>query len=132
MVSRRHPVKVRGAGFTVAGTSSLRQCWMHFDLNVHMMVELVDDRHETVDGEAVQLGISDPHEFRLVDTGQGLCLTGRQIAVVQNADDLGGQDALGLLDVGVGITEIPKHVSAPMDQIHFVLLSHLATSPSTA
>lgn len=46
---------------------------------------------------------------------------------MQDRDDSGGKDGLGLLEIRLGVAEVAKHVAAPFDQIE-VAIAHGSNS----
>ena len=61
------------------------------------------------------------------DAGAGLGLPGGQRLRVQHLDDLGGQQCLGMPDLGVGIVEIAENIAAAANQLQ-IAVAHLNVS----
>lgn len=94
---------------------------MNVDPHVYLPAELVKHGHEAIDREAVKLHIADAGKVRMADTGSCLGLPRRQAFVIENTDDPGGQQRLGLLHVGVSAAKVTEDIAATMHQLEIVL-----------
>ena len=98
---------------------------MHVDLHVYLVSKLVEHSHQTVNGEAVKLYVTNAGKVRMTDTATILSLARRKPFIVENANDACGQKRLGLPHVGVSAAEIPKHVAAAIHRLRiFFCLAH--------
>jgi hypothetical protein len=68
----------------------------HGNLHVHVLPELAEHFHETVDRETLQLGLAHAGEVGSRETSQFVGTPHRDALCVENADDLGGEDRLEL------------------------------------
>lgn len=71
------------------------------DLYFYSGAEPVEDRQETVEGEALQVGIADPREVRSGDAGTFVRGAYGQPLAVQDLDNLRRQQGLQLLGIRV-------------------------------
>jgi hypothetical protein len=71
-------------------------------VDFHAAIEELKDLHQPVDREAVQVNTSDARKLRSGGATALFGLMHRQAFFVEDADNLRGQQSLGLLDVGVG------------------------------
>ncbi len=92
---------------------------MHVDLHVYLVSKLVEHSHQTVNGEAVKLYVTNAGKVRMTDTATilSLPLARRKPFIVENANDACGQKRLGPPHVGVSAAEIPKHVAAAIHRL---------------
>ena len=94
---------------------------VNVDLHIHVLAELVEYGHQTVNSEAVKLHVADAGKVRMADTGAALGLARRKSFIVKNADDAGGQKCLGLLHVGVSAAEVTEDIAAAAHQLKIVV-----------
>jgi len=70
-------------------------------MHVNILIQSVKDNHKSVNGEAVELRLANTRKVGGGDAGQFFGFTYRQYAVVEDADDLGGQQRFQLLNCRV-------------------------------
>jgi len=91
------------------------------DLHVDTPVEAVKDGHEPVHGETAKLGRANARKLTGVDAGDALGLAHRQFAVIEFADDRGGQDRFKLLHIGPGMPQVAEYIAAASDQFQVLV-----------
>ncbi len=82
------------------------------DRHFHLLAQPSQHRHESVDGEATEIGAADAAEVGGGKTGQLLGAADGQLLLVQGLDDAGGQDRAELFQLGVGKAEVAEGVAA--------------------
>ena len=94
---------------------------LHGDLYVDLEPKPIEDRHQPADRKATQLGITDAREVCMVDAGSLLSLACRKPIVVQDGNNLRGEERFGLLDVCAWVAAVAEHVAATAHQLKIVL-----------
>lgn len=91
------------------------------------LVEGVEHADQPIEGKAAIGGVAHAREIGGGKAGRPGRLPGRQLPLVERPDDPGSDDALGVADVGVGITKIRQTLPLPRTSS---MSSFTATSPS--
>jgi hypothetical protein len=94
--------------------------WMDSDRHFDLLAEPGQNRHQAVDGEAVELRLADAGEIRCGDARQLLRGPHRQFPVVEHANDTRGQQRSQLLAVCFGVTEVAENIPAASDDSKIV------------
>src|SRR3569833_1563647 len=81
---------------------------LHPHRHLYLLSQAGKNRHQAVNGEAVQLRLADTGKIGCRDAGQGLGGADGQLAIVEDADDFGRQQRAQLLAVGVGVAEVAE------------------------
>jgi hypothetical protein len=103
--------------------------WCIAEHHADLRIQPVHEAHQPVDGEPVEIGVADAHELALVNPGSLPGLTRGQLPVVQNADDPGGEECLGLFHIGIGLAYIAKNVAAAAHDLEIIFcFGHLPFS----
>ncbi len=100
-----------------------RDCATRMDVDRHLdvLTEAGEDRHQSVDREAAEIGFTDAGEVGGGNAGHFLSGARGQPAIFQHADDLGRQKGAQLLAIGLRMAEIAKHVAAAAHDLHIVV-----------
>ncbi|MEA3274303.1 MAG: hypothetical protein U9Q81_03215 [Pseudomonadota bacterium] len=79
-----------------------------------------------IDGEAVEIDVTDTEKIRVGDAGTPSCGTYGKPIFVENVANFSGEQGFSSLHIGVGQAKIGKHVAAASDGFH--LLCHRKAS----
>ena len=71
--------------------------------------------------EAPEIRIADAGEVRRGEPGETRRLAHGETPVAQHRDDSPSKDSLGLLQVGLGVTEVSEDVPASVNELDFFL-----------
>jgi hypothetical protein len=93
---------------------SLRLARAETHVNLDLLPQPVQDRHQPVHGEGVQLDSPDAGKVRRRRAGDFPGLADGQPALVQKLDDPGGKDRPKLFKIGVGQVEVAENIPAPV------------------
>ena len=108
----------RGNESDQAGSSTRRLLARgHRHRNLTFVIEGVEHADQAIEGEPAIVSIAYPREIRGGEASQCMCLSRREFALIENADDLGRENVLGLADIGVGIVEIRPDIAAAPDDL---------------
>jgi hypothetical protein len=77
---------------------------LNADCRLNVLVEPVEHRHKAIDGEAGKLRLPNARKIRRRKACEFMSAANGQFLIVEDADDLGGEDRLELFNFGVGIT----------------------------
>ncbi len=80
--------------------------------------------HQPVQREAPEIGIADAEEIRRSEPGETRRLVSSETTVVQHRDDSRSKDSLGLLQVRLGVAEVPEDVPAAVNEFGFSVGDH--------
>ena len=86
------------------------------DRHPDAVVQGADHPHQPVQGEASEVHVSDTREVRGREPGHARRLPHAEAALVQYGDDPGRKDGFGLLQIGLGVSEVAKDIAASLDQ----------------
>src|SRR5208282_4126722 len=86
--------------------------WVHVNRDLHFLIEPVEDRHQTVDREAAELGPANAGKIRRGNAGQIMSLAHAQLPGVEHLDNPGSQNRSELFKVRIGIVEITENITA--------------------
>lgn len=87
-------------------------------------VQRGEDLHQPVQRKPPETRIANAREVHRRETRRLFGLPYRQDALVQHRDDSRRDDRLGLLQVGIGLSDVPKDVAAPLNQLELALAHH--------
>ena len=93
---------------------------LYLDRNLYTRNEAIDDDHQSVDRETVQVGVSDAGEIGRGYAGLGVCGTHGQVPSVEGLDDLSCQERLEMPHVGIGVAEVAENVAAAVNEFNGV------------
>ena len=79
------------------------------DADADALVKAGKDRHQPIHGEAAEVGVADARKIGGGVAGDRGGFPDRQLALVQDADDTGGQERPQLVEVGGRPAEIPAN-----------------------
>src|SRR5581483_1249082 len=102
----------------------------HAHLHFHSRSESVEDRHQTVHCESVEVGIANARKVSGSDPGPGIRLTYGQTLAIKGLDDFGREDGLDLICVRVLAAEITEYVAGPAQYLNRFFTFHLSISCS--
>ena len=80
-------------------------------LDANIAVEPVEDAHQPVHGEAVELDLADARKIGRRNTGAGLGIADGQFFLVERLDHFGGEDRAELTQARIGHVEIGKDIA---------------------
>jgi hypothetical protein len=86
----------------------------------HLLPGPCRNRHEPVDREAAEIGLSDARKIGRRDPGDVLRRAHRQFALIEHADDLRRQQGAELFPVSLLIAKIAEHVAAAANDVNVV------------
>ena len=89
-------------------------------MHVNAAVEVVQNGHEPVYCKAAKLNVADARKLAGIDAGNTFCLAYRKFAIIEHADDLGGQNAFELFHIGPGMAQIAEDIAAASDKFQFL------------
>jgi hypothetical protein len=107
---------------------ALRGARAHAHRKLDFLPEQSQDRHKPVEREPSQIGAADTGKVRVADSGRVFRLAGRPASVIENLDDFGCHERLGLQQVSVVAAKITKDVAAAADQFDVVFGAHFNIS----
>jgi hypothetical protein len=93
----------------------------HPDLHFYTRAEPIDDRHQAINREAVEVRIADARKIGSRDARTTVRAAHGQVFPVESLDDLGGQDGLELLGVRTLAPQVAKDIAAPPYHLEFFL-----------
>ena len=95
----------------------VRLARQHGYRHLHIAIKPIEDRHQPVDGEALELGLTDARKIGCGDAGDLLGRTHRQIVGRQRLADLGRQDRAELALFGFFHTKVGIDVAGASDHL---------------
>ena len=93
----------------------------------YVVVQRTNHPHHPVQCEPPKICVSDTREVGGCEAGHPRRLSHAETALVQNGDDPGREDGLGLLQIGLGISEIAKDIAASLDQLEVFVLHRISS-----
>lgn len=87
--------------------------------------EAIQNRNQPIHGEAAQVGVSKPREVRRGHAGAFVRGAHAEAFAIEREDDLGRQNRLELLRVGILIREIPEWVGVSRAPMLSFLTTHV-------
>ena len=93
------------------------------DLDAHVPIEPIEDTHQPVDGEPVELDLADAREVGRRDAGSCFGIAHGQPLGVESLDDFGSEDGADLAQARIGRAEIGKDVAGAVHQLEIVALT---------
>jgi|ERR1700678_2141349 hypothetical protein len=99
----------------------------HVDTDFDVTIEFAKYRYHAVEGEAVELRVSDTREIGMRNAGQLFRGPRAKLAVIEHTDDPRREDGARLLKIGVGATKIAEHIAASAHQFKIVLAHRSAS-----
>src|SRR5581483_10368275 len=87
----------------------------HGNCNVHVPAQAVEDRHQTVNREAVEIGVADARKVGRSDAGQIFGLANGEVAVIERPDNFSRKKRLELQGLGILTTKVAKDITAASD-----------------
>jgi hypothetical protein len=118
----RNPgVRVRFLGMTVGA-------WLHLDTDLNILVEFHQHRNQPFERKALQFRLAHTREIGCREAGQFVRATYTDVLIVQYAYDFRAKEGLRLQDVGVGVSQVAKHVCASTHQFKIVVAHRNASA----
>jgi hypothetical protein len=102
-----------------------------FNRHLDSSAEPVDDRHEPIDGEATEIGVSNARKISRRYPCASLRLTGAQAFLVERPDYLRRKNRLELLNIRVLLPKVAEHASAAVNQLFVINLYPRISSVNT-
>src|ERR1700691_422133 len=104
------------------GQTFLYHLWVRFagdclggvqeDLNLDAGTEPIDDRHESIYGEAAEVRVADAGEVGGRSAGAGVGCANRQAFTAEHLDDFSRENRLELFGVGVIMRQVAEYGAA--------------------
>ena len=85
-------------------------------------VERGEDLHQSVQREPPEARVPNAGEIRRGKAGSDRGLADRELALIQDGDDSGGDDCLGLFQICLSVAQIAEYVPAPFDELEVVFV----------
>lgn len=92
-------------------------------MNRYLHIPIKGAKHpdQPVQGEAAEIRVTHPGKVSGSKSGQFLRLPHGELPVIQLSDNAGSHDGLTLLQVSIGIAQVPEQIAASSDKLELVL-----------